>query len=44
LAKSFRLHYGPGVDSPSNREEYQEYLLRGKGVRYVILHHLHVLL
>ena len=22
---SFRLHYGPGVDSASNRNEYQEY-------------------
>jgi len=25
--KSFRSHYGPGVDSASNRHEYQEYLL-----------------
>jgi len=25
--KSFRLHYGPGVDSVSNRNEYQEYFL-----------------
>ena len=25
--KSFRLHYGPGVDSASNRNEYQEYFL-----------------
>ena len=25
--KSFRSHYGPGVDSASNRNEYQEYLL-----------------
>ena len=25
--KSFRLHYGPGVDSDSNRKEYQEYFL-----------------
>jgi len=24
--KSFRSHYGPGVDSASNRNEYQEYL------------------
>ena len=23
--KSFRSHYGPGVDSVSNRNEYQEY-------------------
>ena len=28
--KSFRSHYGPGVDSSSNRNEYQEYFL---GVR-----------
>jgi len=25
--KSFRSHYGPGVDSVSNRNEYQEYSL-----------------
>ena len=25
--KSFRSHYGPGVDSGSNRNEYQEYFL-----------------
>ena len=25
--KSFRSQYGPGVDSASNRNEYQEYLL-----------------
>ena len=25
--KSFRSHYGPGVDSASNRKEYQEYFL-----------------
>ena len=25
--KSFRLHYGPGVDSASNRNEYQEHFL-----------------
>ena len=25
--KSFRLHYGPGVDSASNRDEYQKYFL-----------------
>jgi len=23
--KSFQSHYGPGVDSASNRNEYQEY-------------------
>ena len=27
LTKSFSLHYGPGVDSASNRNEYQEYFL-----------------
>jgi len=25
--KSLRLHYGPGVDSASNRNEYQEHFL-----------------
>jgi hypothetical protein len=25
--KSLRSHYGPGVDSDSNRNEYQEYFL-----------------
>jgi len=25
--KSFRSHYGPGVDSASNRNVYQEYFL-----------------
>jgi len=25
--KAFRSHYGPGVDSASNRNEYQEYFL-----------------
>ena len=25
--KSFRSHYGPGVDSDSDRNEYQEYFL-----------------
>ena len=25
--KSFRSHYGPGVDEASNRNEYQEYFL-----------------
>jgi len=28
--KSFRSHYGPGVDSASNRNVYQEYLLEVK--------------
>ena len=32
---SFRPHYGPGVDSASNRNEYQEYFLGGKDGRCV---------
>jgi len=32
---SFRLHYGPAVDSASDRDKYQEYFLRGKGGRCV---------
>ena len=28
--KYFRSHYSPGVDSASNRKEYQEYFLGGK--------------
>ena len=35
--KSFRSHYGPGVDSVSNRNEYQEYFLGGEGGRCVRL-------
>ena len=35
LAQSFRPHYGPGVDSTSNRNEYQVYFLRCKGGRCV---------
>ena len=35
--KSFRSHYGPGVDSASNRNEYQEYFLGGKDGRCVSL-------
>jgi len=31
----FRSHYGPGVDSASNRNEYQAYFLRGKPGRCV---------
>jgi hypothetical protein len=31
------LHYGPGVDSASNRNAYQEYFLGGKGGRSVRL-------
>ena len=35
--KSFRSHYGPGVDSASNRNEYQEHFLVGKDGRCVRL-------
>ena len=35
LTKSFRPQYGPGVDSASNRNEYQEYFLGGKDGRCV---------
>jgi len=30
LTYFFRPHYEPGVDSASNRNEYQEYFLGGK--------------
>jgi len=42
--KSFQSHYVPGVDSVSNRNEYQEYFLGGKGGWCVGLqpYHLHV--
>jgi hypothetical protein len=30
---TFRPHYGPGVDSVFDRNEYQEYFLGGKGGR-----------
>jgi hypothetical protein len=33
LTYSFRPQCGPGVDSASKRNEYQEYLLGGKGGR-----------
>jgi hypothetical protein len=35
LIKSFRPHYGPGVDSDSKRNENQEYSLAGKVGRCV---------
>jgi hypothetical protein len=35
LIQSFRPHNGPGVDSASNRNEYQEYFLGSKGGRCV---------
>jgi len=37
LTESFCSHSGPGVDTTSNRNEYQEYFLRGKGGRCVQL-------
>ena len=40
--KSFRSHYGPGVDSASNRNEYQEYFLgvkSGRCARLTTYHH-----
>jgi hypothetical protein len=33
LTKSFRSHCGPGVNSASNRNEYQEYFLQVKEAR-----------
>ena len=41
---SFRPHYGPGVDSASNRNEYQEYLLglKAAGTYGRQPYHLHV--
>ena len=35
LTQSFRSHCGPGLDSASKRNEYQKYLLWGKGGRCV---------
>ena len=35
LTQPFRPHYGPGVDSASNRNEYQEYFLGRKDGRSV---------
>jgi hypothetical protein len=32
IDKSFRPHYGPGVESISNRNEYQDYFLGVKAV------------
>jgi hypothetical protein len=31
LTYFFRPHYGPGIDSASNRNEYQKYFLGSKG-------------
>jgi hypothetical protein len=37
LTQSFRPHYGPGVDSASNRNEYQEFLISNfRRVLYVV--------
>ena len=35
LTQSFQPHYGPGVKSASNRNEYHEYFLGGKGGRCI---------
>ena len=40
LIYSFRPHYDPGFDSASNRNEYQEYFLGGKGGRCIGLTNL----
>ena len=37
LTQFFRLRYGSGVDSASNRNEYQEHFLGSKGGRCVCL-------
>jgi len=37
LIQFFLLHYGPGVESASSKNEYQEYFLGGKGGRCVRL-------
>ena len=44
LTQSFRPHYGPGVDSTSNRNEYQEYFLgvKATGAYGWQSYHLHV--
>jgi hypothetical protein len=40
LTQSFRQHYGPGIDSVSNRNEHQECFLGGKGDRCIRLTNL----
>jgi hypothetical protein len=37
VTQSFRSHYGPGVDSASNRNESQEHFLGGQCVRLTTL-------
>ena len=44
LTESFRPHYGPGVDSACNRNEYKEYFLGGKGGRCIGLATLPIVL
>jgi hypothetical protein len=43
LTQSSQPHYGPGIDTASNRNEYQEYFLGGKGGRCWQPYHFHVL-
>jgi len=43
LTSFFRLHSGPGVNSASDRNEYQKYFLGGKGGQCVGLHVMIVL-
>jgi hypothetical protein len=38
----FRSHHGPGFDSASNRNEYRQCFLGGKGGQCVGLYYLHV--
>jgi len=40
LTRSLRPHYGPGVDSATNRNEYQEYFLGDKGSQCIRLTNL----
>jgi hypothetical protein len=40
LTLSYRTHYGPEIDSASNRNEYQECFLRSKGGRCIGLTNL----
>jgi hypothetical protein len=35
LAQFFRPHFGPGIESASNRNQYQKYFLVGKSGRFV---------
>jgi hypothetical protein len=42
LTSYFRTHYGSGFTSASNKNEYQEYFLGGKGGRCVALKTYHI--